>query len=78
LKTVDQIHAQVFKRRLSPHVDYAAKGWKFVEPRGRLWSKISELLAQGYTVAGGYFTTAVRGYHDYQLMYKKGNDEQKD
>lgn len=74
---LDKIWEQCKKRRLDQNegmLANEAKGWSY-ESRfggGGVKPRATELLALGYKVKGGYFTTSVRGYHDYALMYNKG------
>lgn len=51
-------------------------GWTMVKTRGLGVKRrparevIAELLAQGHRVTAGYFTTSVRGHHEYMIFWK--------
>jgi len=72
---VQKIHANIFKKRLSPNKDYSSK-WEFISLRDikkplTIDEKIEELLKEGKKVKGGYFCTSVRDYHEHYLMVKR-------
>lgn len=65
------IHDCIFHHRLSHSQDYSS--WQFIPIRflrGNLDKKIKELLEAKYVVSSGYYCTAIRGFHEYYLMYK--------
>jgi hypothetical protein len=68
---VDKIHKRIFRRRLDQNKIY--KGWTWIhirDIRGKIDEKIIELLNENNIVTAGYYTTSIRGYHDYYLMYR--------
>jgi len=70
---IEKIRNQIFHKRFNPNINYSKKGWKQIdlkEIRGKINEKIRELLENNYKVSGGYFATAVKGYHQHYLMYK--------
>ncbi len=71
---IEKIHHQIFSKRFRPNINYSKKGWKEINLREfkgyGIDNKIRELLEQNYKVSGGYFATAIRGFHEYYLMYK--------
>lgn len=70
--TVDKIHKRIFHNRLSQDKDYSQ--WVMIEIksiRGKMDETIAQWLQEGKTVSGGYYTTSVRGYHIYYVMYKR-------
>lgn len=69
---LEKIRNKIFKTRLNPNQDYSNK-WTLIsirDLRPNMDEKIEELLKQGKILKGGYFCTAVRGYHEYYLMVK--------
>jgi len=35
--------------------------------------EIERLLQRGYSVKTGYYTTSIRGFHDYQILWRENN-----
>ena len=63
-----QLYDTMFKRRLDPNKLF--NGWK--SQHGRAGEKeIERLLQLGYDVKTGYYTTSVRGYHEYQIFWRE-------
>jgi len=66
----DKIHNKIYKTRLNPNKEYDYTFIPIKDIRPNIDAKIIELLNDGKKVTGGYFCTAVRGFHEYYLMYK--------
>ena len=63
-----QLYEAMFKRRLDPNEPF--DGWKRVHSRAGE-KEIERLLQRGYSVKTGYYTTSIRGFHDYQILWRE-------
>lgn len=66
---VEKIAKRVFHQYVNQYADQY-RDWRSEWVRGDARLRIKELLEQGYKVTGGYYATAVKGYHDYRIFYK--------
>jgi len=72
MTTAEQIKARMYH---SPIKVRQENGWTFEDSRnhrgpGKLEAFIQDKLDNGFMVTAGYFTTAVRGFHEYYVAYK--------
>ena len=63
-----QLYDTMFKRRLDPNKFF--DGWKSQHTRAASEKEIERLLQLGYSIKTGYYTTSVRGYHDYRIFWR--------
>jgi len=63
-----KLYASMFKRRLDPNEPF--DGWKSKHVRLGSEKEIERLLQLGYSIKTGYYTTSVRGYHDYRIFWR--------
>ena len=77
-KTIDEqvkaIHDRMYKHRLDQN-RYHDNGWTFENGRRSVPKRqneeiIREHLRQGHLVTSGYYCTAVRGFHEYYVLWK--------
>lgn len=77
MKTAEELYHSMFKRRLDARKDWEDSTWKcfigLTLPKGKdkIVAKIQELLDGGCKVKTGWIPTAVRGWHDYTILYKE-------
>lgn len=72
---VEKINTRMYRRRICQYNE-PLKAWNQIRRGGMDGDKrkprdiIRQLLSEGKRVTAGYFTTGVRGYHDYAIYWK--------
>jgi hypothetical protein len=70
----ETIIKRIYHHRFDKNKSFNAPEWNFESIRNlkgeKLREKINYLLTTNHKVTGGYFTTAIRGYHDYYIFWK--------
>ena len=78
MKTAEKIYEGMFKKRFNQRGKmWEDHSWKIIGqlnmPKGKdgIVAKIQELMDKGCDVQAGWFSTAVRGWHEYIIIYKE-------
>lgn len=67
---IQGIFESAFHRKLDPDACY--HGWVVERMMPKMLRvRITALVADGYEVRAGYFTTSVRGFHDHVLLFRR-------
>ena len=73
-KEVNRVYLECCHNRLNPNKDYLNSGYDGedidIRFKGTLRDKVIELIKSGKKVKGGWYSTSVRGFHKFGILWK--------